>query len=138
MAPSPAAANTLDVSSSSANVGAPEQSLDRFVGSLSTAWKNGEVRPTHRKPTTGPRPWRTRVDPFDKTWELVEKWLNEQPDANAKDLLHRLQQIDPTIAGNQLRTLQRLVRDWRTAVARRLVIGALGPAPVNEKAEVTS
>ena len=96
----------LEVSSSNAKVGAPEQSLDRFVDSLSTAWKKGEVRPTHRKPTTGPRPWRTRVDPFVKTGELVEQWLNEQPDTNAKDLLHRLQQADPTIKDSQLRTLR--------------------------------
>src|SRR4051812_29432874 len=57
------------------------QELSRFVDSLSTAWRDGEVRATHRKQATGPRPWRTRVDPFQDVWFLIEQWLNEQPDA---------------------------------------------------------
>ena len=40
---------------------------------------------------------------------LGQQWLNEQPDANAKELLQRLQQADPTIAVNLLRTLQQRV-----------------------------
>src|SRR5450759_1851406 len=114
---------TLEVSNSNAQTDAPERNLARFVDSLSTAWKTGEVRPT-RKATAGPRPWRTRIDPCEKTWSLAEQWLNAHPDANAKELLRRLQQVDPTIPDNQLRTLQRRVREWRTAVARRLVLGA--------------
>jgi hypothetical protein len=30
--------------------------------------------------------WRTRVDPFQDVWLLVEQWLDEQPDATAKAL----------------------------------------------------
>jgi hypothetical protein len=129
---------TLEVSNSNTNVEIPERGLKRFVDSLSTAWKGGEVRPTHRKPRTGPRTWRTRVDPFEQTWVLVEKWLDQQPDANAKELFRRLQHTDPTIPDNQLRTLQRRVREWRTAVARRLVVGSFDSAPATEKEEVTS
>ncbi len=42
--------------------------LDRFLASMETAWKSGEVRPTHlRKPVANvPRYWRTREDPFAK------------------------------------------------------------------------
>jgi len=36
-----------------ASVEAPERSLDE------------EVRPTHQMPSSGPRPWRTRIDPFE-------------------------------------------------------------------------
>ena len=105
--------------------GGAKENLTDFVASLSTAWRNGEVRPTHRKPCTGPRPWRTRPDPFQDAWPLVEKWLNEQPDATAKGLFQRLQQGTQTpFAPGQLRTLQRRVREWRTAIARRLVLGA--------------
>ena len=129
---------TLEVSNSNAQVDAPERNLDRFVESLSTAWKAGEVRPTHRKPITGPRPWRTRLDPLANTWTLVEQWLTDQPDANAKLLLQRLQQADPAIPDNLLRTLQRRVREWRTAVARRLVIGVGSAEPEAEKEAVTS
>ena len=130
--------STLEVSTSNAQVDAPERNIDRFVESLATAWKAGEVRPTHRKPTQGPRQWRTRLDPFANTWALVEQWLNDQPDANAKELLRRLQQADATIPDNLLRTLQRRVREWRTAAARRLVIGAFAAAPEAAKEAVTS
>jgi hypothetical protein len=74
---------TLEVSTSNAQVDAPERNIDRFVERLATAWKAGEVRPTHRKPTQGSRPWRTRLDPLANTWVLAEEWLKDQPDANA-------------------------------------------------------
>ena len=99
--------------------------LNRFVENLSTAWRDGEVRPTHRKQPTGPRAWRTRVDPFESVWPVVEQWLDEQPDANAKELFQRLQdELSASFHPGQLRTLQRRVKEWRTAVARRLVLGA--------------
>jgi hypothetical protein len=92
---------------------------------MKLAWKDGEVRLTHRKRVTGPRTWRTRVDPFESAWSTVERWLQEQPDATAKGLLQRLREetnmrFDP----GQLRTLQRRVKEWRTEIARRLVFGA--------------
>ena len=103
------------------------QDLTQFVAVLSTAWKSGEIRPTHRKSSAGPRPWRTRVDPFHEVWPLVEQWLNEQPEATAKELFQRLQhEGEAAFAPGQLRTLQRRVREWRTAIARRLVLGAGG------------
>jgi hypothetical protein len=101
------------------------QDLNRFVKSLSTAWREGEVRPTHRRTANGPRAWRTRVDPFEDTWSLVEEWLNQQPDATAKELFHRLQEQAPNqFAAGQLRTLQRRVKQWRTEIARQLVLGS--------------
>jgi hypothetical protein len=103
------------------------QDLTQFVASLSTAWKSGEVRPTHRKPSAGSRPWRTRVDPFQEVWPLVEQWLNEQPDVTAKGVFQRLQhEVPAAFSPGQLRTLQRRVREWRTAIARRLVLGGSG------------
>ena len=101
------------------------QELNRFVGNLSTAWRDGEIRPTHRKQSTGPRTWRTRVDPFESVWPVVEQWLDERPDANAKELFHRLQtELSMSFDPGQLRTLQRRVKEWRTAIARRLVLGS--------------
>lgn len=98
--------------------------FSRFVESLSTAWRDGEVRPTHRKPPTGPRLWRTRVDPFEKVWSMVEQWLDEQPEANAKSIFQRLQeQMPEPFPAGQLRTLQRRIKQWRTSIARRLVLG---------------
>jgi hypothetical protein len=109
----------------------PEQSVETssglkgFVASLSTAWRDGEVRPTHRKPSSGPRTWRTRLDPFERVWPLIEQWLNEKPDATAKDLFQRLQeQSSEQFQPGQLRTLQRHVKAWRSEIVRRLVLGA--------------
>jgi hypothetical protein len=31
------------------------------------------------------------MDPFEAVWPQVQQWLNEQPDANAKELFLRLQ-----------------------------------------------
>lgn len=110
----------------SVNAGTPRSTsgLNGFVASLSTAWRDGEVRPTHRKRTSGPQTWRTRADPFEAVWPEVQQWLNEQPDANAKDLFLRLQETMPGIfPPGQLRTLQRRVKQWRSEIARRLVLG---------------
>jgi hypothetical protein len=115
----------LEVGVANAETAPSTPELSGFVASLSTVWRDGEVRPTHRKKTTGPRSYRTRVDPFESVWPRVQQWLNEQPDATAKTLFQRLQDETPTpFAPGQLRTLQRRVREWRTAIARRLVLGA--------------
>jgi hypothetical protein len=98
--------------------------LSGFVASFSTVWRDGEVRPTHRKRSSGPRTYRTREDPFEAVWPQVQRWLNEQPAANAKELFLRLQESMPgTFPPGQLRTLQRRVKQWRSAIARQLVLG---------------
>lgn len=112
----------VGVAQAEAAQSAPE--LSGFVASLSTVWRDGEVRPTHRKRNTGPRTYRTRVDPFETVWPQVQQWLNEQPDANAKELFLRLQEsMADTFAPGQLRTLQRRVKQWRSEIARQLVLG---------------
>lgn len=108
--------------------------LDRFLRSLATAWKEGEVRPTHR---AGPKPerhWRTRHDPFDEVWPRVVGWLETEPERTAKELLLRLRTEGlGEFPDGQLRTLQRRVKEWRHHAARRLVfampIPSLQPAP---------
>jgi len=88
-----------------------------------TVWREGEVRPTHRKEPKPRRDWRTRIDPFESAWPRVVTWLEAEPDRTAKELLLRLQMDGPdAFADNQLRTLQRKVRDWRAAAAQRLVL----------------
>ena len=73
------------------------QDLSRFVESLSTAWSSGEVRPTHRKQSSSTRTWRTRVDPFESAWPLIEQWLDQQPDANAKELFQASRRISTAL-----------------------------------------
>lgn len=97
--------------------------LDSFMKSLATVWREGEVRPTHRKDPKPRRDWRTRVDPFESTWPRVLAWLEAELDRTAKELLARLQLEGPdTVADGQLRTLQRRMKEWRAAAARRLVL----------------
>jgi hypothetical protein len=104
-----------------------DQKLQQFVRNLGTAWKSGEIRATHRKQAKEPRYWRTRADPFESVWPVIESWLTEQPDINAKDLFQRLSSRFPdAFQDGQLRTLQRRVKAWRTAIARRLVLGHAG------------
>ena len=101
--------------------------LDRFLHSLSLAWKKGEVRPTHQKEPRPKRYWRTRKDPFEAVWPQVLLWLEDTPDRTAKELLERLDVEHPgAFREGQLRTLQRRVKDWRRAAARRLVFGSDG------------
>lgn len=96
--------------------------LDHFLRGLATAWKDGEVRPTHRKDSKPRRCWRTRKDPFETVWPQVLIWLEEEPDRTAKELFGRLRLEHPgTFSDGQLRTLQRRVKQWRRAAARRLV-----------------
>ena len=69
------------------------------------------------------------MDPFESVWPQVEQWLNQQPDVTAKELFERLQaQMPAPFEPGQLRTLQRRVKEWRTAVVRQLVLGVNGEA----------
>lgn len=100
--------------------------LDRFVRSLETAWRNGEVRAPYKKRRSDAKPhiWRTRPDPYEEVWPLLQQWLKEEPHVTAKGLFRRLNaEIPNRFKPGQYRTLQRRVKDWRTAIARHLVLG---------------
>jgi hypothetical protein len=121
----------LEVGGTTESAAVSSKALSDFVESLSTAWRDGEVRPTHCKRCRGPRTWRTRVDPFERVWPVVGQWLIEQPEATAKELFERLQaRAGETFVPGQLRTLQRRVKQWRSAVAHRLVFGQSDAAVV--------
>lgn len=55
----------------------------------------------------------------------LEHWLGTDPTVSAKAIMARLAATMPDVyAGTtQLRTLQRRVKDWRTAQAKALVLG---------------
>ena len=110
------------VSGESSPQGAGRESLDQFLAQLPQLWRSGEVRSTHRGPSSKPRHWRTRKDPFETVWTDVLRWLQERPDITAKELFERLQQEQPErFPDGQLRTLQRRIREWRQVMARQLV-----------------
>jgi len=113
----------LASSNGSKNGETPEsKNLDQFLKQLPTLWKEGEVRPTHRKAPSSPRKWRTRGDPFESVWPELLDWLQRDPDTTAKDLFQRLRVKYPgAYKDGQLRTLQRRVKGWRRAMARELI-----------------
>jgi hypothetical protein len=95
------------------------------VKSLATAWRTGEVRPTHRQEAKPGKHGRTRPDPFAAVWPGLLGWLEERPDMEAKSMLKRLQASGfGEFADGQLRTLQRRVRVWRKQIVQQLVYGA--------------
>jgi hypothetical protein len=53
--------------------------LDRFLRNLATAWKDGEVRPTHRSEPKSRRYWRTRPDLFEAVWCARAGWMMALP-----------------------------------------------------------
>jgi hypothetical protein len=89
--------------------------LTLFLSGLAVAWRDGEVRGTHRRLQRPRRRWRTRLDPFITSWSTVREWLHIDPAQNGKDLFRRLQQQYPGIYPDcQLRTLQRRLKEWRS------------------------
>jgi hypothetical protein len=107
--------------------------LDGFLTGLGSAWRSGEVRPTHRSKPMPRRDWRTRKDPFEAVWPTVQAWLDAEPDRTAKELFQRLQVDQATeFPAGQLRTLQRRVKEWRAAAARRLVFAPAAPPNESE------
>jgi hypothetical protein len=101
--------------------------LATFLAGLATAWKGGEVNPTKRRRPAGPRWWRSRIDPFEHSWPVIEGWLIEKPSATAGELMDRLAQTVPEAYANkkQLRTLQRRIKAWRAQQLKELIVGRL-------------
>ena len=103
----------------------PHRDLAGFLKGLATAWHDGEVRPTHQTDLKAGRHWRTRQDPFEAVWPRVLGWLQDEPDRTGVQLLERLQTENPELYPDaQLRTLQRRLKLWRRAAARKLVFMA--------------
>jgi hypothetical protein len=110
--------------------------VSTFLAGLATAWKSGEVNPTKRRRPSAPRLWRSRVDPFEHSWPVVEGWLIENPSATARELMDRLALTVPEAYANkkQLRTLQRRIKDWRAQQLKKLILGRLANEAVPEAA----
>ena len=113
--------------------------MSTFLSSLSKAWQGGEVRPTHRRQTGAIHWWRTRADPFEHAWPIVEQWLESEYSVTAKEMMNRLAAMVPdAYAGNaQLRTLQRRVKEWRSHKAKELILGTLRANTTGEAASAS-
>jgi hypothetical protein len=106
---------------------AGESDVAAFLASLSSAWEQGEARPTHRKQPKAKHWWKTRVDPFADVWPVIEGWLIAEPTVAVKELMDRLATMVPDVYARktQLRTLHRRVNAWRAERVREMVLGSM-------------
>jgi hypothetical protein len=96
--------------------------LDRFTAGLKTAWRDGEQRPTHRRPYHRHKPLSRRASMLDEHEGRIRAWIDAEPTLSAQAVLARLIAAAPAqFAENHLRTLQRAVKAWRGEIARNLV-----------------
>ena len=131
---------------------APVTDVATFLSGLSKAWKDGEVRPTHRKQPGATHWWRSRADPFEHAWPIVEQWLETESTVTASEMMERLAVMVPDAYASkaQLRTLQRRVKQWRAEKVRDLILGKLrqsagdgegaasaAPSPFNQRQKAT-
>jgi len=97
--------------------------LEQFLASLRTAWKEGDVRPTSR-PREKAKRGRRRPDPFVSVTAKVREWFEAEPWRTSRELFERLQAERPGIyPDGQLRTLQRRLKEWRREAAHKMVFG---------------
>ena len=117
-----------DLSAASTTMQQDVNDMTEFVQSLASAWKTGEVRPTHKVNDTETRTWRTRPDPFESDWPMIDYWLGIDSTITAKEVMQRLCEMEPDKYSSkaQLSTLQRRIKDWRTARTNELIFGQVG------------
>ena len=112
--------------------------MEQFLFGLRTAWQEGEVRPT-RKPKEKVRRGRRRPDPFVTVTALMREWFEAEPWRTSRELFERLQTGQPGVyPDGQLRTLQRRLKEWRGAMAHKMVFGAKAVGETPELASASS
>jgi hypothetical protein len=97
--------------------------LDSFVAGLRTAWQGGEVRPTSQSKPKAKR-GRRRPDPLAAVTNDLRSWFEADPSLSGRQLLDRLQAEHPgQYPDGVVRTVQRRLKTWRSALAHALVFG---------------
>jgi hypothetical protein len=100
-----------------------EVALDSFVAGLRTAWQDGEIRPTSQ-PKPKAKRGRRRPDPLAAVTDDLRSWFEADPSLSGRQLLDRLQAEHPgEYPDGLVRTVQRRLKNWRSALARALVFG---------------
>ena len=80
--------------------------LDRFTASLKTAWRDGERRPTHRRPYRRRKPIPKRPSMIDEVQDQICAWLDGEPSISGLEVLGRLKLIRPDrFSDRHLRTV---------------------------------
>ena len=100
--------------------------IDQFLLSLKTAWREGEANPTAKAKAKVPRS-RRRPDPLASVNQQIESWFAAEPWRTAREFLDRLQVEHPQLyRDGHLRTLQRRLKLLRRQAAQSLVLGSTG------------
>ena len=92
-----------------------DSDLKHFLNELASLWHKGEARPTHRKTPKQQRWWRTRKDPFERAWPLINSWLEDNPALNSREIMDMHIEAKPEQFPNDstVRTLQRRLKERR-------------------------
>ena len=116
-------ADTSDAAWLAASEPEPMMPLDNFVAGLRTAWQDGEVRPTSQ-PKLRAKRGRRRPDPLADVTDDLRAWFETDPSLSGRQMLDRLQAEHPGQYPHGLvRTVQRRLKIWRSALAHALVFG---------------
>ena len=100
-------------------------SIELFLASLRTAWKDGAARPTDRPPVKAKRE-RRRPDPLVEVTSLLRQWFDAEPWRTGSELLAKLQVEHPgSYPDSLLRTVQRRLKTWRGEEAAALLFGSM-------------
>jgi hypothetical protein len=96
-----------------------QRSLNRFLSNLQLLWQESQPLP---EPKQKRRYTPRRRTLFAEHQEQIEQWLESEANTHAAEILRRLMALAP---GNyhegQLRSMERRVKEWRTARAERLL-----------------
>ena len=105
------------------------KSIELFLASLRTAWKDGGTRPTDR-PIAKAKRGRRRPDPLIQVTAELQSWFEAEPWHTGSELLAKLQAEYPGAYPDKLlRTLQRRLKSWRNEQANALLLDAADAAP---------
>jgi hypothetical protein len=101
----------------------PPVDINRLKAGLRTAWREGEQRPTHRRPYRRRKPVPRRPSMLDGVQDRLQAWVHAEPGITAIEVLMRLKAIDPDrFTDKHLRTVQRAVKRGRMQAAPRLIL----------------
>jgi len=112
-----------------------QRTLSRFLRNLQLLWQESQPLPEPRQKRRYTPRLRTL---FLEHREQIEQWLERESGMNAAEILRRLIRLAPgTYHEGQLRSMERRVKEWRTARAERL-LGSLRSAGKESETEETS
>ena len=100
---------------------------------MESAWEKSEIRPTHQTRVKPKRWWRTRSDPFENAWPLIDGWLLIQPALTGREIMERLNQEMPDRYPDltPLRTLQRRLKLRRQQQIEEMLFNTKTEEPTN-------